>query len=254
MSKKGDKYLAFFCKWFAYLEVLGSLSGNKSGEPLAGDYWTYGDEAYEHNFQVDCFLGFTTRCISLLAQVAKFAHTCDAQRITANGDIRSDWQPSSDTLQAADKLKLAIEQSRQRMHEGCTHSNPHEPTEDKSPQDIREILASNEMFHWAGLIHLYRRVLGRPSHDPDVQGCVGETVAALARIRRGSTMESCLLFPMFTAGCDAREQDQRDRIMERLKGVEGWGMPHVLKARTLMQKVWDTGKPWETLVAGEFFG
>jgi hypothetical protein len=28
----------------------------------------------------------------------------------------------------------------------------------------------------------------------------------------------------------------------------------VNKARSLMQKVWDTGKPWESLVSGEFFG
>jgi hypothetical protein len=31
-------------------------------------------------------------------------------------------------------------------------------------------------------------------------------------------------------------------------------LSQVSKARTLMQKVWDTGKPWETLVSGEFFG
>jgi hypothetical protein len=26
------------------------------------------------------------------------------------------------------------------------------------------------------------------------------------------------------------------------------------KARALMERVWETGKPWETLVAGEFLG
>lgn len=254
LSKQGDKYLALFCKWFAYLEVLGSLGGNKSGEPLASDFWTHGYDGVEQTFQVDCFLGFTTRCISLLARVAKLAHTCDAERIDVQGNIRRDWQPSPDTVQVADKLRLALEESRQHVHEGCTHSNPQEPTENKSPQDIREILCSNEAYHWAGLLHLYRRVLGRSSDDRDVQKCVSEIFEALGRVRRGSSMESCMLFPMFTAGCDARKQEQRDMIMERLKGVEGWGMRHVLKARTLMQKVWETGKPWETLVEGEFFG
>jgi len=42
--------------------------------------------------------------------------------------------------------------------------------------------------------------------------------------------------------------------MDRLKGVEEFGMSQVNKARTLMQKVWNTGKPWETLVSGEFVG
>ena len=28
----------------------------------------------------------------------------------------------------------------------------------------------------------------------------------------------------------------------------------IQKAQTLLQKVWETGKPWESLVSGEFFG
>jgi hypothetical protein len=43
--------------------------------------------------------------------------------------------------------------------------------------------------------------------------------------------------------------------MDRLKAVEGWGMHNVCHARELMEEVWRTGKPWETLVTGdEFFG
>jgi len=117
-----------------------------------------------------------------------------------------------------------------------------------------EMMATNEMFHWAGLIHLMRRVLNRPSSDPEVQNAVREIVGDLYKIRHGSTTEACLLFPMFTAGCDAQEQNQRDRIMSRLRIVENFGMTQIHKARALMQRVWDTGKPWESLVSDEFFG
>jgi hypothetical protein len=60
---------------------------------------------------------------------------------------------------------------------------------------------------------------------------------------------------MFTAGCEAQTKQARDLFMDRLKAVEGWGMHNVSRARALMEEVWATGKPWETLVQGdEFFG
>ena len=59
---------------------------------------------------------------------------------------------------------------------------------------------------------------------------------------------------MFTAGCDTQDERQRADILDRIKGMEMVGMTQIHKARALMERVWETGKPWETLVAGEFFG
>ena len=98
------------------------------------------------------------------------------------------------------------------------------------------MVATNDAFHWAGLVHLYRRVLGRRGADPEVQFAVGEIVRQLGRVRRGGTAEANLLFPMFTAGCDAPEEGEgegvgvggvRKEILERLRGVEGSGMTQV---------------------------
>lgn len=49
----------------------------------------------------------------------------------------------------------------------------------------------------------------------------------LGKVRRGGTAEANLLFPMFTAGCDAREGKVRGEILERLRAVEGSGMTQV---------------------------
>ncbi|KAL9608537.1 MAG: hypothetical protein Q9204_009226 [Flavoplaca sp. TL-2023a] len=116
------------------------------------------------------------------------------------------------------------------------------------------MVATNEAFHWAGLIHLNRRILGKKNEDVEVQIAVREIVSALFKVRKGGTAEACLLFPIFTAGCDARERGQREVIIERLSSIEESGMTQVHKARTLIEKVWETGRPWETLVSGEFFG
>lgn len=46
-------------------------------------------------------------------------------------------------------------------------------------------------------------------------------------MRRGGTAEANLLFPMFTAGCDARDGGVRAEILERLRVVERSGMTQV---------------------------
>lgn len=58
---------------------------------------------------------------------------------------------------------------------------------------------------------------------------------------------------MFTAGVEAEDEQTRSLILGRIKSLEGVGMMQVGRARTLMEKVWETGQDWETLAQGEFF-
>lgn len=270
---KQNKVSYFLSRWFAYLDVMGSLSGRKNDRPLNCSYLvvthgsncdngqaTIADDDDDDNgdvdedpYQIDCLLGFTTRCVGILAQIAELAKECERFRLDENGDVRDDWQPGHDVVQRAEQLRLDLQEAREHTYKACPHRGPSE-NESEAGWDSQEIMATNEMFHWAGLIHLARRVLNRPSDDPEVQNAVRMIVAGLYKIRHGSTAEACLLFPMFTAGCDAQEQSQRDRIMSRLRSVENFGMTQIHKARALMQQVWDTGKPWESLVSDEFFG
>ncbi len=221
-----DKVSYFLSRWFAYLDVLGSLSGSKNDQPLfGGDYWVADDSDDENDFQIDCLLGFTSRCVSILAKIAELARQCDNERIDLNGNVREDWNPSDQTIEAAGKLKYDLQEARMHRYKGCPHRPRRNATEDG--WDLLEMVATNEAFHWAGLIHLNRRVLGKTSLDVEVQIAVREIESALYKVRKGGTAEACLLFPMFTAGCDAQRQDQRDRIMDRLKSVEGSGMTQV---------------------------
>ncbi|KAK5109828.1 hypothetical protein LTR85_002042 [Meristemomyces frigidus] len=260
-----DKAIFFLSRWFAYLDVLGSLSGSKQDQPLFGAYLEDGGGRWLVNrsddeiYQIDCFFGFSGRCIALLAQVAQLAGECDRLRIDpVTNEARPGWLPEQRVRQQAVELQRRLGASATTVYRGCTHTDPQSPqhsvAENKSEQDVAEIFATNEAYHWAGLIHLSRRVLGLPASHPQVQDSVRKVVACLEKVRRGSTAESCLLFPMFSAGCEAVTAEDRGVFMARLMAVEGWGMQHVGRARVLMQRVWDTGRGWETLVDGEFFG
>jgi len=258
-----NKAIFFLSRWFAYLDVLGSISSGQQEQPLYGAYlenggglWLVNRDDIEVN-QIDCFFGFSGKCIALLAQVAELAAQCDPQRIDATTNrVRPEWRPSEAVRQQADIVLEKIQASAMSWYGGCRHTNQSDVRSpgDKSDKDIEEIYATNEAYHWAGLIHLYRRVLALPSSAPEVQENVRKIIHDLSKVRRGSSAESNLLFPMFTAGCEAQTDDQRDVFMQRLKGIEGWGMAQVERARVLMEEVWRSGRPWETLVNGEFFG
>jgi len=215
----------FISRWFAYLDVIGSLSGSRNDRPLSSDYWSSEELDSDNEYEIDCLLGFTSRLIKILASIAELAKQCEGERIE-NGRVRDDWQPSDSVAEKAKKLEADLQESRLHVYRGCMHrSSSHDYSEDD--WDSREVYATNEAFHWAGYIHLSQRVLGKPLSDPDVQNAVGRIVGALYKVRHGGSAEACLLFPMFTAGCYAVDQDSKDKIMERLKSVEGFGLTHV---------------------------
>ncbi|KAK5173328.1 uncharacterized protein LTR77_002009 [Saxophila tyrrhenica] len=258
-----DKAIFFLSRWFAYLDVLGSISSGQQEQPLYGAYmedggglWLVNRGDVEVN-QIDCFFGFSGKCIALLARVAELAAQCGNQRVDlVTGRSRTEWGPPEDVRKQAEDVLEKIRASAKSWYGGCTHQDRYNVKSpgDKSDQDIAEIYATNEAYHWAGLIHLYRRVLALPPSAQEVQDNVVLIIRALSKVRRGSSAESNLLFPMFTGGCEALTEEHRRVFMDRLKAIEGWGMAQVERARILMEEVWRTGKPWETLVDGEFFG
>ncbi|MCJ1416644.1 hypothetical protein MMC32_002982 [Xylographa parallela] len=248
-----DKVAYFLNRWFNYLDVLGSLSGAKNTPLLSEDAWSNdNDMSIEQATQIDCLFGFTSRCVTILARLADLARRCDSERIDSEGNIREDWTPSAEVILAAKGIKSQLKSTRYQSFTGCPHNAA--VSESERGWETSEMVATNDAFHWAGLVHLNRRVLGKTTEDDEVQAAVTQIIVNLGRVRIGGTAEACLLFPIFTAGCDAKCAAQREVIKERMRSVEGTGMTQIRKARKLMEKVWATGKPWETLVQGEFFG
>lgn len=304
---RDDPLCSFLWSWFAYLDVLGSLSGaahshtttagnsssdgagglgvggssawlldydepspspsSKPGSPLGRNTATaatsptgsnHNDQTsspslYSHDDdprdEIDCIMGFTTRCVAILARIADLARRTDAQRIAGPGRVVAGWHPMPEIEARARKLEDDLRGSLARQSRPCRH---HVHTVDV--WDEVEMHATNEAFHWAGLVHLYRRVLGKASKDREVQEAVSKIVECLERVKRGGNAEACLLFPLFTAGCDSADAAVRQKLLERVRTVEGAGMSQVHRARTLMETVWATGQPWETLISTEFIG
>ncbi|KAJ4301297.1 hypothetical protein N0V90_003388 [Kalmusia sp. IMI 367209] len=244
---KSDHAAYFLSRWFAYLDVLGSLSGNKNDQPLGSWYWNSETASADTDFQIDCLTGFTNRCVGLLAGIAELAKQVEPLRIDASGNIHEEFKPSADIAAQAESIRKELWKGLTggNVYKGCNHRSSLSHSESELAWDATEIYATNEMFHWAGLIHLYRRVYNYPTTHPSVQQSVREIIGLLYKVRRGSTAEACLLFPMFAAGCDAVDAGMREKVMERLMGVEGFGMVQVARARSVMERFGRRGRAWE---------
>ena len=258
----------FLHLWLAYIDVFGSLSSHTLEEPLL--YATLEDLPHENtstlpdgdDYTIECMLGFTSRCVTILAQIAKRARICsNVREDAAKGRIVRDWQASEEFQIDCDRLQAELERSRIHPIKQCPHYGHEEGFMDRNSftnsEDkvaLQELVATNDAFHRAAQIHLLRRVRSLPQGASEVQNSIQEIVNALSKVRPGGSAEACLLFPMFTAGVEAEDKPTRLLILERVRRLEGIGMMQVGRARSLMEKVWETGQEWETLAQGEFFG
>jgi hypothetical protein len=238
---------SFLWSWFAYLDVLGSLSGGPATLLTPTCYTTggppspspkeaaltnrprRGDEGEDHwdedMERIDCILGFTPRCVFLLARIAELARHCEGARLrsppTPSG---GGWTPDAATRAAASALETAALRSLAAPSRPCGHVHGASPLR---RWDRTQMAAANRAFHHAALIHLHRRVLGKRSAHSDVRGAAQSVLECLEHVEPGSSAELGLLFPMFTAGCELVDPVERAAILERVVSVERTGMMQV---------------------------
>ncbi|KAL5624660.1 hypothetical protein BROUX41_004720 [Berkeleyomyces rouxiae] len=252
-TKEGE-CCGFLWSWFVYLDILGSLSGgpwtHEDPSKWVKHYDRIVDDQKDSLDEINCITGFTVRCIRLLARVSNLCRKSDSSRITENRAIRPDWRPDQETIEAAEELDNAIHQSLKCNPFACSHIRP----ETVDTMSKAEIIAINEAFHWAALVHLHQRALGKPKEHNDVMNAVNGIVKCMKIVRPGTTGEMGILFPMFTAGCNTIREADKCEITRRFDKIEAHGMKQVSQARKLLVKVWQLNKPWETLLKNEFIG
>lgn len=222
-----DRVSFFLAQWCGYLDIVGSLSCRHSGAPLSYARYravlTSNNEDWEHEddesmYRVDCFNGYTPINATLLERLAQLTHQCDNERFDDGGNFLSDWIPPDEMQQAGRALLEDLHRARQRGHIPGTH---HTELEDN------EMYAIDQAFHWSAVLHTHRRVLGNTSYSEEICEAVDRLYQSVAAIRPGSSTECSVLWPLFTAGCESRDPQQRLDIMRRVMNFETEGLKQV---------------------------
>lgn len=219
LAHPGNKVAFFLARWFGYLDIFGSLSC-RGGPPLfEGSYWSPTPSgcvpSEDDDYRVDCVTGFTPRTGVYLARLGCLTCRCDNERFDKEGNFLPDWTPSEDVVLAAEALLDDMSRSRQRGHASGTHH---------TEQENQEMIAIDMAFHWSAVLHVHRRVLGKPAFAPEVREAVDELCRALTQIRPGSSTEVSVLFPLFTAGCEIQDPQRRLEVLTRVMKFEAEGL------------------------------
>lgn len=123
-------------------------------------------------------------------------------------------------------------------------SNPYDKRRDFLP-DYKILRATNSVFGFAGVLQIYRRVLMMSSQSKVVQDVVSEmTVIFSEKIPENTTAAYCTVFSMFSAGCEAIDEETRRFYSNRLTALYNNGSIPAFKALELMVESWESGKYW----------
>ena len=107
-----------------------------------------------------------------------------------------------------------------------------------APAD-EDALHATLAFEHALRLRLHQVVEGYELGDPIVARSVEGILGAVQRIRYGSPLEPCLLFPLVMAGGACYHLEQRAIIQDRLMVMERTcGFGYVYNARDLVERVW----------------
>ncbi|GAO13980.1 hypothetical protein UVI_02035330 [Ustilaginoidea virens] len=282
-GEEEEEGFRFMQSWLGYVGIMGSLMASPMVDSVSSASELLPCSAFsvvpsrlgEELDNLGCMTGLSMRCVGLLGRVNDLSRQCDRERFGLDDRLWLGWSPTSSTAEQALVLEQNMIKSLAQTARPCSHGR----AGNMHVRDVKEMATINEAFHWAGLIQLRRRVLGKPTNDADVQLHVRKILICLEKLRTGTAAEIRCLFPIFTAGCEAADKDQRRRLLSRLESAERSGMKQasasdrkrrkilpipgeqtlltqvllqVYHARLLLERVWTEGRPWEELIGDEF--
>ncbi|KAI9849361.1 MAG: hypothetical protein M1838_000196 [Thelocarpon superellum] len=127
---------------------------------------------------------------------------------------------------------------------------------DTSADDSRlqSILSNAEAYKQSAFVFLFRSVHGYPRKTPKVQHHAKLSLQACLRVIIFAGPMSALLWPLFTAGCEAVEDADRNGALTVFRHVENrQGMQNIVQACETMEAVWrrmdegDVDVEWRTV-------
>lgn len=103
-----------------------------------------------------------------------------------------------------------------------------------------DVIYATTAYEWALRLRLHQITEGYALTDATVTQAVEAIVNAVQKIRYGSPLEGCLLFPLVMAGGACDQLEHRVIIQDRLMVMERTcGFGYIYQARDLVERVWN---------------
>lgn len=229
---------AFLWRWYLSFETLALISGKPA---LSSNFRRFLRLAREEEDDyIDDLMTFSTKLIRIF---------CEINLLTIERSSIQYFVSSTEVYRAAISKVPELTQARgYRLIEEINSMQSRHPPKwrpglesNLSPESRADYIALNEAYHHVALLQVYRRILDYPSSEAAVQSSVKRVMTLLSglTIKNRPCPGVAMLQPIFTAGCEACELEDRDIVISLLNAMENlYGMGNVRRARELLKELW----------------
>ncbi|CAD0112531.1 unnamed protein product [Aureobasidium uvarum] len=242
-----DKKL-FLVRWFAVVDIFASIMSLDKTTSSDGHFWNIGAPSGTSSPQhIDEFVGFSLELMPVLARIGRMARL-QRRRKVLGSSLGSGYAEMADDLDMllADNILLTEQQLSLLFTRASSPSLLH--TQD--PVLVDEAVYVHQMFVHAALLHLYRRVQELPELDPKPAIALASMLDLLGKLRPESPANVLILWPLFTAGCEAEDPELRNYIEACMGRIRNYGWGNADAASAALRAYWDesNGERWDVFL------
>lgn len=219
----------FLLKWLAYFDVMSSMTSTtvNTQPSFQGTYWiqsAQGTAQTEEDFKLDPYMSFLQDVVPYFIEIGHLTRRTSCTHEQMN-------------LRQAYQLHLrcrVIETHLQHLIGSVTGQSW------MGAKKLAILTDCHDAFVYSTLIHLYRRVEGLPSRSQDVRVAMTKGLEHIANSCQhdDSEIDSSLLFPLFTFGCEAASDREKEYVLDRLTALGALGLGNVDRAIEVLLSVW----------------
>ncbi|CCH44595.1 Thiamine biosynthesis regulatory protein [Wickerhamomyces ciferrii] len=262
LGRSGDEndIVFFLSRWFAYIDVIGSLSSSlKFSTPIEQDnqlLWEAQDVSEKDILElrdIDQLSGLDLRLLSHLSKILSLIKERECYYKEKDQDLsKNSNEPSiiERALEVKDDLLKCLEifenERTKVVQQVIIRQDPAKLIKLKEYETMRAV---NKALIYAGVLQLYRRVLLISRNSKLVQNMIFDITEILrAKVDRDTHTSFCTIFALITAGCDAIDEDTRFFYADRVYALGQRGFRFGYEAHKVMLESWNTGKFWIDII------
>jgi hypothetical protein len=245
----------FFQRWFAYLDVIGSLSSSSSSftSSKTSDIQWEGPSTTRQDRErlrdIDPLTGFDMRLLNLFSRVVNLVEKRESGGESSKDTISLPLIQESLEIKEQILKYLGETDGERDEIERTIRADPLNVLNDQL-EDYSILRATNRIFGLSGVLQVYRRVLLMPNDTSLVQDVVKQITETIRfDIPANQPAAHCTFFCLFSCGCEAITQEDRELFENRVSLLEERGLLNATIAKDVMIESWSTGKYWADILA-----
>ena len=231
LRKNSDDGFQFLVRWFAQLESMKRPVDVEDENPLVLNMYGQGSchpcsgisHPEEWDTHIDCLWGTSLRCLMRVTKTIQLIGRASSR--TPFSIAISETSRQLEAMILEKELNVAIATP-------LTYTLRCQSSVNDS--ELPKLVAINQSFHLAALIHLHRGLLRKPSSHHEVQGPTKRILSILDKLGASNNV---LLFPTMTAAFEAQSREDREIVIHQFELMESIGFSAVRAFSFELEKI-----------------